>query len=101
MTTDTPDRMNWFSDESDTPLIAEYAKRLDSFLAAIADGVIDDSELSAQESRVVDLMKEIEPQLDDELHEKVTRLLCEQTAYDIMQFMHSMQESRERVRFEG
>ena len=101
MASDTPDRTNWFSDDSDTPLIAEYAKRLDTFLDAMADGIIDDTELGAQETRVVELMKEIEPKLDDELHEKVTRLLCEQTAYDIMQIVHSMQESRSRTRFEG
>ena len=54
-------------------MIAEQAQRLESFLAAMADGVIDESELQAQEARLVKLMKEVEPLLDDELHAKVTR----------------------------
>ncbi len=32
--------------------------------------------------------------LDDAIHAKVTRLLCEITAYNIMQFTHEMQEAR-------
>jgi hypothetical protein len=46
-------------------------------------------------------MKKIEPQLDDELHELVTRLLCELTVYDVMQLMLTMQESRPASRFQG
>jgi len=91
----------WFDETSDMPIIAEEARRLESFLAAVADGVVDESEVEAQEARVVELMKEVEPLLDDELHAKVTRLLCELTAYDLMQMMHTMHKARPKTVFRG
>src|SRR5579885_2313841 len=94
-------RTSWFDEKSQAPLIEQYARQLDSFAQAMADGKIELSELRDQEARVVGLMKEIEPRLDDELHEKVTRLLCEMTAYDLMQMVHTMQEARPRTGFRG
>ena len=64
---------------------------------AFQDGVISDKEISDQEARLVDLMKNVESILDDETHAQVTRLLCELTAYDIMQFTHEMQQSRAKM----
>jgi len=46
-------------------------------------------------------MKEVEPLLDDEVHGKVTRLLCELTAYDIMQMFASLQQTRPKTQFRG
>jgi hypothetical protein len=89
-------RPKWFDDASHEPLIDDYARQLDSFLQTMADGVVDENEIKAQEVRLVGLMKEIEPLLDDALHATVTRLLCELTAYDIMQMLHSLQASRPR-----
>ena len=77
----------WFDEASHTPIIADKARRAESFLAAMADGSIDESEIKAQEQRLVALMEEIEPQLDAALHDKVTELLCELTVYDFMQAM--------------
>lgn len=91
----------WFDDLSDTPLIAEYARKLDSFLEAIADSVVETKELAEQEKRVVALMKEIEPLLSPEAHEKVTRLLCEVTAYDLMHALHMAGHARPRATFRG
>lgn len=86
----------WFDENTDTPLISEKARSLDSFLAAIADGKVTDDEVAGQESRVVKLMKEIEPQLKSnaKLHEQVTQLLVELTAYDMMQVMNMMRNTR-------
>ncbi len=94
-------RSVWFNDKADVPIIAEKARHMESFLAAVADGVVDDAEIKAQEKRVVALMKEIEPKLDEKLHAKVTELLCELTAYDLMQVLHSMQASRPKTVFRG
>ncbi|MGQ9649883.1 MAG: hypothetical protein ACUVXJ_07220 [Phycisphaerae bacterium] len=94
-------RPSWLDADSHKPLIDQYARKLTSFMEAIADGRIEESELAAQEKRLVRLMKEIEPQLSDALHEKITRLLCELTAYDLMQMLHSMQESRPQATFQG
>ena len=94
-------RQKWFDDTSHEPLIEQYARQLDSFIQTMADGVVDEGEIKAQEARLIDLMKEVEPLLDDNLHAKVTRLLCELTAYDIMQMLHSFQEARPKTQFRG
>ena len=94
-------RTSWFDEKTQVPQIEQYAHQLDSFLQAMADGKIEASELRDQEARLVSLMKEIEPQLDDALHEKVTRLLCELTAYDLMRMIHTMQEARPKSVFRG
>jgi hypothetical protein len=91
----------WFDEASHAPVIAEKARRAESFIAAIADGKIDDSELSAQERRLVALMQEIEPQLSPSLHAKITEMLCELTVYDFMQAMVSLQQARPQTVFRG
>lgn len=95
------DKTPWFDEASEAPLLAEYARKLDSFLDVVADGRVETSELEAQERRLVDLMKEIEPLLSPEVHEKVTRLLCEVTAYDLMNTFHMAGKSRPVTRFRG
>ena len=92
---------SWFDSDSGTSIIAEQAKKLDSFLTAIADGKVTDDELKTQETRLVALMKEIEPQLEPNLHRRVTELLCELTAYDLMQVFNLMQASRPKTVFRG
>ena len=94
-------RVNWFDDATKTPLIEQYARKLTTFLDVLADGKVDDVEIKAQETRVLDLMKEIEPKLDDALHAKVTALLCELTAYDLMQTLYQIEQSRPRTVFRG
>ena len=94
-------RTAWFDEASNASLIAEQAQRLDSFFEAIADGKVTDAEVKSQEERVVKLMKEIEPQLDPKLHEQVTELLCELTAYDLMQALNMMQSARPTSKFRG
>ncbi len=94
-------RASWLDEQAAAPVIEQRARELETFVAALADGRIDDSELSAQRARVANLMKEIEPQLDDALHAKVTQLLCELTAYDLMQMLAQMQEARPRTVFRG
>ena len=94
-------RTEWLDEKSDTPLIGQYVERLGSFLDAMADGKIDASELKAQESRVTALMKTVEPSLDDKVHEQVTHLLCELSAYNIMQTLHQLVENQPKTRFRG
>jgi len=87
-------RKSWIDPETNEPLIDDYAKQLDGFLRAFQDGVISDQEISKQEARLLDLMKEVEPTLDDATHANVTKLLCELTAYNIMQLTYEMQKAR-------
>jgi hypothetical protein len=101
-TADTPaTRLQWFDEKEHKPLIDAYARRLESFLQTMADGIVEDRELKEQEDRLVKLMKELEPLLDDALHAKVTQLLCELTAYDIMQMVHGLQQARPKTKFRG
>ena len=94
-------RTHWLDEKTDAPLIDGYVQKLGTFLEAMADGHIDKNELQAQEDRVVALMKTIEPELSDELHEQVTHLLCELSAYNIMHTIHQLVESRPKTKFRG
>jgi len=87
-------RSSWIDPDTNEPLIDDYARKLEAFVQAFGDGIITKQEISDQEARLIDVMKEVEPSLDDETHAKVTKLLCELTAYDIMQFVFEMQQSR-------
>jgi len=100
-TAGTGSQARWFDESTDEPLLAEHARKLDSFLEAVADGRVDVAELEAQEKRVVDLMREVEPLLSEEAHAKVTRLLCEVTAYDIMNALHMASQTRRPFVFRG
>ena len=95
------DKTPWFDAGSDSELLTEYARKLDSFLDVVADGKVDAKELEAQEQRVVRLMKEVEPLLPPEAHAKVTELLCEVTAYDLMNTLHMAGKSRPQTKFRG
>jgi hypothetical protein len=94
-------RISWFDEKSEAPLIDTYARQLDSYVQTMADGKVEEKEIRDQEARLVALMKEVEPKLDDQMHEKVTRLLCELTAYDLMQMLHLIQQARPRTAFRG
>src|SRR3712207_5171449 len=87
-------RVSWLDDAGQKPRIEEYARKMQTFIDTMADGRVTKDELAAQEERLVALLKEVEPTLDDAQHEKVTRLLCELTAYDLMQALHTLQEAQ-------
>lgn len=94
-------RKSWLDDAQQSSLIDEYTSKLGTFMDAMADGHIDAGELSAQESRLVALMKSVEPTLNDAQHEQVTRLLCELTAFNVMQTLSSLQQNRPQRKFVG
>jgi hypothetical protein len=94
-------RVNWLDDRSQTPLIDERARNLASFLDALADGKVEAKELKAQDARVVALMKQVEPLLNDKLHAKVTELMCELTARTLMHVFYEMEKARPRTAFRG
>ena len=97
----SPRPPSWFDAASHKPLIGGYVQRLEPFINALADGKIDNTELNAQEKRLVTAMKAVEPKLDAATHGRVTELLCELTAYDVMQMLHAMQTSRPKASFQG
>ena len=60
---------------------------------------MDKKELEGQEQRLAAAMKRLEPKLNDELHEEVTSVLIELTAYNIMRLLHELQTEHARVAF--
>jgi flagellin-specific chaperone FliS len=94
-------RRSWLDESGETTLIDDYAQQTGSFINAMADGKIEESELAAHEARLVALMKKIEPKLDDEQHAELTELLCELSAYNVMQMVHMLHEARPVTQFKG
>jgi hypothetical protein len=94
-------RTHWLDEKTEAPVIDQYVQRLSSFMDAMADGKIDADELKAQETRVASLMKTVEPELNDKLHEQVTHLLCELSAYNIMHTLHKLMENQPKTKFRG
>jgi hypothetical protein len=90
-------RTEWLDETTQTPLIGQYAERLGTFIEAMADGHIDRKELKDQEARVIALMKSVEPKLDDALHDEMTKLLCELSAYNIMHTLHNLVDAHKLV----
>ena len=94
-------RTRWIDEDGDDVLIDDYAKEMDQFVDAFADGKIDDSELSGMESRLKKSLEEVDGMLSDEQHAAVTKLLCELTAYTIMDYTHTLQAARPKTKFRG
>ena len=92
-------RISWFDDKAEHPMIQEQISTLDSFTSAMADGVVSEPELSVQERRLVASMKTLEAELSDDLHAKVTTVLVELSAYNVMRLLHELQAERARIAF--
>jgi len=86
-------RTSWINDES-TPDLDAHVGQLEHFANALADGVVDATELSTQEKNLVAAMKDVEGTLNDDQHAKVTKLLAELTAYSVMRTLHEMAQAR-------
>jgi len=94
-------RTSWFDDKAEHSIIQERASKLESYTTALADGVVTKQELASQEQRLVAAMKALEPALSDDLHAKVTTVLVELTAYDVMRLLHELHTERARLAFRG
>jgi hypothetical protein len=87
-------RIDWFDDKTAVPAIDEQVHKLKTFVDAMADGVIEKKEIEQQQASVVGAMKAVQNELSDSQHEKVTRLLVELSAYNVMRLLHELQETR-------
>ena len=92
-------RTSWFDERAEHPVIQEQVAALESFTTAMADGAIAKDELQTQEQRLVAAMKRLEPDLSDEQHAKVTAVLVELSAYNIMRLLNELQAERLRSAF--
>ncbi len=91
-------RKSWLDDEGESTLIDQYAQQSADFIEAMADGKIDDSEVEKQEAKLVALMKKVEPNLSDQQHAEMTELLCEMSAFNVMQMLNVFHQSRPAAR---
>jgi len=87
-------RVDWFDEKTHVPVIDEQVHKLSTFVDAMADGIIDKGELEKQQESVYAAMKSVESELNDQQHAKVTRLLVELSAYNIMRLLHELHKSR-------
>jgi hypothetical protein len=94
-------KTSWFDDKAQHPILQERATKLDSFTSALADGVVSKRELEGQEQRLVSALKTLEPELNDALHERVTTVLVELSAYNVMRLLHELQTERARMAFKN
>ena len=92
-------KTSWFDDKAEHPILQERATKLDSFTSALADGVVSKQEVEGQEQRLVTAMRALEPELSDVLHDKVTTVLVELSAYNVMRLLHELQAERARMAF--
>lgn len=92
-------RLSWFDEKAGFEAIQERASKLESFTGALADGEVSRNELGAQEQRLLTAMRSLEPALNDEQHAKVTAVLVELTAYNVMRTLHELQAERARIAF--
>ena len=89
-------RSNWLDAETEVPALDAHVQQLEHFTRSMADGVIDAAELATQMASVVAAMKDAQDGLDDAQHAKVTTLLVELTAYNVMATLHELAASRVR-----
>jgi len=86
-------RRSWFeaAPEPDSPdgkksmLFEGSASRRESWKRAMEDGRIEAHEVAEQKNRILALLRELEPMLDDTQHAKVTEILEE---YAVLQSMN-------------
>jgi hypothetical protein len=93
-------RTSWFDDKAEHPVIQEQLTKLESFTSALADGIVSKEELARQEKRLAAVMEKLEAGLSDELHAKVTTVLIELSAYNVMRLLHELQTERARIAFD-
>ncbi len=91
-------RASWV-DADEHPTLEAQVEKLEHFASALADGVVDASELEKQEKNLITAMKAVEAELDDATHAKVTKLLAELTAYNVMNVLHGLAAERARAAF--
>jgi len=92
-------RTSWFDEQAGHEAIQERATKLESFTGALADGEISKNEVGGQEQRLLTAMRALEPTLNDDQHAKVTTVLVELTAYNVMRTLHELQAERARIAF--
>ena len=85
--------MSWFDVESSEMMFTEYLERMESWQKALSDGIIQPAEFREQADRVADLLRALEPKLNDELHAEVTQILYEWAVLQAMEKIVDLSEA--------
>lgn len=94
-------RTSWLDEDAEVPTLDAQVRKLEHFTASLADGVVDTEELARQQAAVVEAMKAVEADLSDDQHAKVTQLLVELSAFNIMSALHELTAEHVRRGFEA
>lgn len=70
-------KQSWFDSQTNQLLFNQYIDQMESWQKALADGVIEPSEVKEQADKVADMVRALEPQLSDEAHEALTQIFYE------------------------
>ena len=81
-------RDGWFDGKGVDLLRDEFLVTHPGWKKYIADGEIDASEILEQENRIIGMLRELEPKLDDAQHEMLTKTLLEYEVLVNMALVH-------------
>ncbi|MCR4407843.1 MAG: hypothetical protein NUW24_13145 [Anaerolineae bacterium] len=70
-------RKSWFDPESNEMMFSKYMEQMESWQAALADGVVEPEEVRQQAQKVAEMLRALESKLSDELHEELTNIFYE------------------------
>lgn len=76
-----PEKDGWFDGQGLDLLREEFLTTHAGWKKYIADGQITADEILDQENRIITMLKSLEPELETELHRKLTEVLLE---YEVM-----------------
>ena len=81
----TRERTPWFDQATGALHLVEYIQRLDSWKQAVADGQITPDEIQQQAERVIQLLKTVQPLLNEAQKAQITRIFYEMAVLQAMQ----------------
>ncbi len=81
-------RDGWFDGRGIDLLRDDYLETHEGWQKYIADGEITADEILEQETRIVEMLKKIEPVLDDATHQALTKTLLEYEVLVNMALIH-------------
>ena len=83
-----PDRDGWFDGRGLDLLREQFLDDHEGWKKYIEDGQITAEEILEQENRIIGMLRILEPQIDKELHKKLTEVLLEYEVLVNMALIH-------------
>jgi len=89
-------RRSWFDPESNELMFSKYMEQMESWQQALADGVVEPEEVQQQAEKVANMLRALEPKLNDELHEELTQIFYEWAVLQGMETLARLTEEERR-----